>query len=218
MSQIQQFWMNWGAQIAVAVATLLAVAVALFGQAFRSKFFPPQLCAQLANPKGERTRVRLNWQEGDRPMEREEDARYYHLRVWNERRWSPAQQTQAVLLRVDEPDAGGVLVPVWTGDIPVGWRHQVVSPLQRTVGPEAFADICSVVKGKWLQLHTLIQPNNLQTIRRSACTLVLHLQARASEVDSRVVQIRVAWDGGWEDGANEMTRHLKIEELHDSVA
>lgn len=217
MSEIQQFWMNWWVQLVAGIATLLAVVVALFGQAFRGKFFPPMLYSTLADPKGERTRVRLRWIEGSQPTERDEDARYYHLRVWNGRRWSPAQQTQVVLLRVDEPDAGGVFIPIWTGDIPVGWRHQAVAPLQRTVGPEAFADICSVVKDKWLQIHTLIQPNNLETVRRNACNLVLHLQARSSERDSSIVRIRVAWDGGWQDGAEEMTRHLKIEELRDPV-
>jgi hypothetical protein len=218
MTETQQFWTTWWVQLAAAIATLLAVVVALFGQAFRGKFFPPVLQSALADSKGERTRARLRWIEGETPMERDEDARYYHLKVWNVRRWSPAQQTQVVLLRVDEPDAGGVFVPIWTGDIPLGWRHQAVSPLQRTVGPEAFADICSVVKGKWLQLHTLIQPNNLETVRRGACNLVLHLQARSNETDSAIVRVRITWDGSWVEGADEMMRHLKIEELRDPVA
>jgi hypothetical protein len=218
MTDVQQFWAEWWVQFAAAVATFLAVLVALFGQAFRGKFFPPKLRSALADARGERTRVRLRWIEEQTPVEREEDARYYHLRVWNDRRWSPAQQTQVVLLRVDEPDAGGVLVPIWTGDIPLGWRHQSVTPLQRTIGPEAYADICSVVRGKWLQVHTLIQPNNLATVRRAACILVVHLQARSSEVDSKIVRIRIAWDGDWHDGAEEMKRHLKIEELREPVA
>ncbi len=218
MSELQQFWAGWWVEVAAAVSTLLAVLVALFGEAFRGKFFPPLVRAGLASHTGEKTRVRLQWIENDQPMQREEDARYYHLKTWNDRRWSPAQQAHVVLLRVDEPDAGGALVPTWTGDIPLGWRHQDASSLFRTLGPEAHADICSVVKGKWLQIHAVVQPNNLVTVRRSACVLVLHLQVRTNESDSPIVKMRVSWDGGWHDGAEEMKRHLKIEELHESVA
>jgi hypothetical protein len=34
------FWWNWWLHLAVAVGTIGAVLVALFGQAFRAKFFP----------------------------------------------------------------------------------------------------------------------------------------------------------------------------------
>jgi len=218
LNQTQQFWAGWWVQLAAAVGTFLAVLVALFGQAFRGKFFPPQIRAALANASGEKTRVRLRWIENNQPTERDEDARYYHLKTWNQRRWSPAQQAHVVLLRVDEPDAAGALIPTWTGDVPLGWRHQDATSLFRTLGPEAHADICSVVKGKWLQIHTVLQPNNLVTVRRSACVVVLHLQVRTNEVDSAVVRIRISWDGGWHEGSEEMKRHLKIEELHESVA
>jgi hypothetical protein len=40
MPDPSSFWWNWWINAAVAVATFLAVLVALFGQAFRAKFFP----------------------------------------------------------------------------------------------------------------------------------------------------------------------------------
>jgi hypothetical protein len=46
--------MNWWVQLAVALCTLLAVLVALFGQSFRVKFFPPRLSLTLADPDAER--------------------------------------------------------------------------------------------------------------------------------------------------------------------
>ncbi len=82
------FWWNWWVNAAVALATLAAVLVALFGQAFRAKFFPPKLSLRLLRVEGEQTVGRLQWQEGGETKERTEDCRCYHLRVSNARRWS----------------------------------------------------------------------------------------------------------------------------------
>ena len=207
------FWWTWWVQVAVAAGTIGAVLVALFGQAFRAKFFPPQLSLRLLNPQGEKTRVRLTPPQGTDADSRMEDARYYHLRVSNTRRWSPANQVQVVLLRVEEPGPNDAFQITWTGDIPLGWRHQVLFPPSRTIGAEADVDLCSVVKDKWVELHTLIAPFNLEVRRRSPSTLVLYVQARGNECDSPVLRIRIAWDGKWHDGSEEMRRHLIVEQL-----
>lgn len=214
---LRQFWLNWGVQVAVAVATFAAVLVALFGQAFRAKFFPPKLTVRLADPQGEKTKVRLTWVENGAQKERSEDARYYHLAVRNDRRWSPANQVQVVLLSVEEPGADGRFVAIWTGDIPLGWRHQQVLSGARTVGPTGHVDLCSVVKTKWLQLHPLVAPFNLEVIRRNSANLILRVQARSNEADSEVLSVRVSWDGQWHDGATEMQRHLVIRVVTDEV-
>lgn len=188
------------------------------GQAFRGKFFPPKLSLTLANLDGEKTRVRLAWTENNEPKERWEDARYYHIRVTNARRWSPARQVQVVLLHVEEPGADGQFVVSWSGDIPVGWRHQQLFPPFRTIGPEADVDLCSIVKGKWLQLHPLIVPFNLDVVRRQPVTLILSLQARSNECDSAVLRVQVSWDGQWHDGAQEMRRHLVFKGVDEAAA
>ena len=207
---LRQFWLNWWLQFAVAAATFGAVLVALFGQAFRAKFLPPKLSVRLADAQGEKTKIKLSWVENGVLKERTEDARFYHLAVENDRRWSPANQVQVVLLSVAEPGADGRFVTIWTGDIPLGWRHQQVLSGPRTVGPTGHVDLCSVVKGKWLQLHPLVAPFNLEVIRRNSADLLLHVQARSNEVDSEVVPVRVSWDGQWQDGATEMQRHLVV--------
>jgi hypothetical protein len=207
---LRQFWLKWGVQLAAAVATFAAVLVALFGQAFRAKFFPPQLAVSLVDSQGERTKVKLTWVENGVQKDRSEDARYYHLAVSNRRRWSPANQVQVVLLTVAEPGADGRFVTVWTGDIPLGWRHQQVLSGARTVGPTGHVDLCSVVRTKWLQLHPLVAPFNLEVIRRNSANLILRVQARSNEADSEILSVRVSWDGQWEDGATEMQRHLIV--------
>lgn len=211
MNMATQFWADWWVQFAVAVGTIGAVVVALFGQAFRGKFFPPLLSLSLADPRGELTEVRLAWTDGGQTHERSEAARYYHLRVSNARRWSPAQQVQVVLLRVEEAGADGEWVSVWSGDIPLGWRHQEVLPsVLRTIGPEAWVDLCSVVKDKFLQIHPLIKPNNLETVRRVPTSFIVTVQARGNEADSEPLRLQISWDGNWHDGAQEMQRHLAV--------
>ncbi len=126
---------------------------------------------------------------------------------------SPAHQVQVLLLQVEEPAANGDLQITWTGAIPLGWRHQQLYPPARTIGAPADADLCSVVKNKWLELHPLVVPFNLEVRRRESCTFVLSLQAQGSEGDSPVIRIKITWDGKWHDGAQEMRRHLILEVL-----
>lgn len=212
------FWWNWWVNAAVTLATFAAVLVALFGQAFRAKFFPPKLSMRLLNVEGEKAVARLQWRENGEIRERMEDCRYYHLRVSNARRWSPANQVQVLLLQVQERAANGDFQITWTGAIPLGWRHQQLYPLSRTIGASADVDLCSVVKDKWLDIHLLVKPFNLEVQRREPCTFVLSLQAQGSEAESPVIRVRIAWDGRWHDGAQEMRRHLVVEIVNETAS
>ena len=195
------FWWNWWVQIAVAVGTIGAVLVALFGQAFRAKFFPPKLSLRLHNPTGEVTLESI-WQ-----------VRYYHLRVSNSRRWSPAHEVRVVLLQVEEPGPNGELQILWTGDVPLAWKYQAISPVLRTIGPGACADLCSIRESKALRLHLMIHPNNLNVSRAKASIMVLTLQAQGTEGESLPIRIKIAWDGQWDKGEVEMRKHMVVEEL-----
>ncbi len=208
-----QFWWNWWVSVAVAIGTIATVIVALFGQGFRSKFFPPQLVLKLAVTEGEKARVRLAWLDQGEPKERWEDARYYHLRVSNERRWSPANNVQVFLIRMEEQGPDSELQITWSGEVPMRWRLQEVFPPARTIGPAADCDLCSVVKGKWLELLPLVAPYNMDVKRRQKSLVVLSLQARGNEADSPILRVQISWDGGWEDGAQEMKRHLVVKVL-----
>src|SRR5262245_38395665 len=148
------FWWNWWINAAVAFGTISAVIVALFGQAFRDKFFPPRLTLRLVTADGELTIARAAGATETR-------VRYYHLRVANSRSWSPATEVQVFLLQVEEPGPSGEFRPIWIGDVPFGWRHQVISPLARTIGSEFDIDLCSVTETGIVQFYVLLTPNNI---------------------------------------------------------
>jgi hypothetical protein len=105
---------------------------------------------------------------------------------------------------------------VWTGPIPLGWRHQQLFPTSRTIGASADVDLCSVIKEKWLQLHPMIVPFNLVVKYEKECNFVLVVQAQGNEEDSPAIRISIAWDGKWHDGSQEMLNHLSVKTLQDA--
>jgi hypothetical protein len=197
----------------VAIGTIGAVLVALFGQAFRSKFFPPKLKVALDDPRGHKTPVSLIPPPGSGQEPRTEEAFYFHVRVSNLRRWSPATQVRVDLLRVEAQETDGTFKVQWTGEIPLVWRHQPLFPPTRTIGPDAIADLCSVVRGKWLELHTQIAPLSLDTKRRGAATIIATLQARSTECESNVLAVRISWNGEWSESETELRRHLTVKPM-----
>jgi hypothetical protein len=83
--------------VAIAVGTIGAVVVALFGGWLRARLVPPKLALRLVDDRGRETPVLLTAPNGDI---RKTVGRWYHLRVVNERRWSPVTEVQVFLLIV----------------------------------------------------------------------------------------------------------------------
>jgi len=218
MDTQQQFWWNWVVNVGVALGTLGAVFAALFGDILRSKWFPPCLQLTLPHPEGHKTQIKWPVKTETGMEQRAEDVRYYHLRVSNTRRWSPAREVQVFLTRVEEPGPDNALQVVWSGDIPVYWDHQELFPPARTIGPAADCVLCSVLKGGALVLHPLVVPFNMKTRWEKSCTVITSFQARSSQADSDNIRVQIAWDGHWEDGEAEMKRHLVVKMLGSHVA
>lgn len=211
---VYEFWIK----LAGVIVTFLAVLVALFGEVGRRKFFPPKLDLSFYDPKGESTFVRLN-RAGNEVLSEPVylGARFYHLLVRNDRRWSPANQVQIVLLGIEIPKADGEFAPIWNGDVPFGWKNQEFFPASRTVGPDAYIDLCSVREDGTFQIYPAFRPNMLKAEwANESVRLRLSLQARSTEADSNVLRFEISWDGKWEDGADEMLRHLVVNQVVSS--
>jgi hypothetical protein len=164
---------------------------------------PPVLTPNLVLDEGERGMIQ---QQGGGF----EDARYYHLRISNSRRWSPATDVQVFLVRVVERGEDGSSQVTWVGDIPMRWRNQESSTLTRTIGPAADCDLCCVGRSGWIQLLPLIIPYSLPVRRTEPCRLVMSMQVRSTQADSPIFSIEISWDGKWDDGDTEIKQHLKI--------
>jgi hypothetical protein len=212
-----RFWVS----VASALFTLGAVLVALFLRELRAKFRPPILKIDLARPNGLSVSVDLYPPHQAIPVNpRREKSRYYHVRVSNPRRKADVVNGVTVtLLRVERRGADGVYHETWSGDIPVVWRNETKDTERRIVGTWADADLCSVVKDKWLELHVRIVPNDLETryaAGEAPIDLAVTVQARGNEVDSDAKRWRIVWDGKWEDGELEMRKHFSVATLEEN--
>jgi hypothetical protein len=210
-----EFWMNWWVNLSVAVATFAAVLIALFGDWFRARIFSPKLKLQLRNSHGEATVVRMQWQDETGIHETRDAARYYHVRVLNEKRWPAANQVQVHLVRVEELGADGLQV-TWSGEMPIQWMHQAIYPLARTIGASAYCDLCSVVKDKWIRLHPVVSPHNLSVERPGPVSLIISLQARGNEAESGISRFQIQWDGKWADDDQQMMNHFVVKDITGS--
>ncbi len=172
---------------------------------------PPVLKLRLVRREGERGRI-------GGPTG--QNARYYHLRVSNaRRRWAPATDVQVFLTRLEEPGPNGIFQVVWVGDVPMRWRNQESSPLTRTIGADADCDLCSVGEQGWMSLMPLITPFSMVAQKTIPWRVVLLLQVRSTQADSRFFHVEISWDGLWEPGDAEIQKHLTIDvqEGADSV-
>jgi hypothetical protein len=201
--------MNWHA--VSALATIAAVIVALFGNQIRARLWPPLLRISLDNATGVPSGATIKG-EG---TEISTKSRWYHIRVENERRLSPATDVRLLLLKFEDLNAAGQFFVLWVGEAPLQWRHQQVKPLTPTIGPQEFSDLCSVVQksssgSPGLALHPLIRGLDLTTKWHSSRTFAITLQARSIETDSNRLRVEIAWDGEWADDSDAMGRHLVI--------
>lgn len=211
MNQECQFWLNWIVNVFLALTTLGAVLVALWGDVIKRWLFPVKLKIRLLNPKGDITKTALpNQKPGESPI----PTRYYLLRVSNERRgrWPTATDVRVDLLRIEMPASDGQYMTAWQGSVPLNWRHQTVFPRERKIGSDADCDLCSVVKGEWLALHPMLMPFTLEEFARCRDPIKMRLFVRACSVegDSPTLQVDISWNGKWVDGAEEMQRHMSV--------
>jgi hypothetical protein len=190
----QKFWWNWWVGLGTAVGTVGAVVVALW-QAFRRP--KPRLKLRLLRGEGEKTYLNSG-----------ESARYYHLHVWNERRSCPADEVQVYVSRVEEPESNPKRP--WEGNVPLRWRDQEsVQPFPR-IGSARDCDLCMIETRSGLHLMPLFLPNSLSAHHPGKCALVLFVQARSNQADSKVMRVEILWDGVWSDDDTEMLGHMRI--------
>jgi hypothetical protein len=200
----------WGtiAKILAALATFLAVLVAIWGDRIRHTLgLKPKLVVRLNDPYGELVNVSTS---PEKPMM----ARYYHLRVSNKRRWSQAKNVRVVIVRVFKPAADGALVPqTLAGPLQLMWRFTPFHPQYSTVGSDDFVDLGHLQKGKNFYLTPYISPSNLEGFLRPNEQMRVEVQAVADNAESKSVCIDISWDGHWSDGSEEMTKHLVVTQV-----
>jgi hypothetical protein len=219
-------WWNWSVQAATALATLGAVAVALFGNWARLRLFPPKLCIGLLSTESEEIPTSL---QDPNPFERPHltKSRWFHIKVTNARAWVEATDVQVFLVRVEEPNAAGLFTIVpWAGEAPLKWRHMEANPATtRTVGGHSLeADLVAFFKDAktrtfpFLQLQPVYVPNRMDPVRRAEHKpkLRLVLVARERQVKSNHLTIQIDWNGEWPETDEHAKRCIVVREVAPS--
>jgi hypothetical protein len=227
----EQFWWNWWVQFATALGTIGAVMLALFGNWFRYRFAPPKLSISLLDPAGEETEAQIRGVETEAQIRGEvpptdvvTKVRWFHVRVQNDRIWAEATDVQVFLLSVEEPDASDQFTSVWTGAVPLKWRHmQSMNPAAtRTFGYPYDADLVAFFKratttpDPFMQLQVLLPLGRLSIFRVGKARLRLTLQARGRYTASNRLTVVLAWDGTWPESAEQARRRIVVSEVAPS--
>ena len=85
--------------------------------------------------------------------------------------------------------------------------------MEQDIGPEGDANLCSVVKGKWLELHPLIQMLSLDLRFKDEAHIRITLQAEGTELDSNQLVVEIHWDGKWSDDSAQMKGHCVVRQV-----
>jgi hypothetical protein len=133
---------DWGVKAFGALATFLAVFVALFGSRLQHWINPPKLTIRLADADGwpavlHVTDLRTN-------TAQQTNGFWYHVRVDNKTRWKTITGVYVFLLSMELPDAAGEFQSVWNGYEPLGWRNEP-NQQPKSVGYHAECDVCHIL-------------------------------------------------------------------------
>jgi hypothetical protein len=187
------------------IGTFCAVFVALFGEWIRGILFRPKLKIELKNEQGEKTYFS--------DKKQQINVRYYHLKISNQYRWPKARQVRVFLKSIEVIGNDGNLNILWTGEVPLQWRHQKYYPLERTIGPSIDCDICSINERNQFRFALLFIPNNFPDIQANHFPMMVSVKAKSDETESKIIRIKISWDGEYNNSEEEMTKHFQIQQL-----
>jgi len=190
-------------QGAVAVGTLIVAIIAIWGNRIRSWWSGPKLKIYLHNPMGELTKLN----DGTA-------VRYYHLRVVNGRKWSPAHNVRVLLTKIFQPAADGRWVDrSFSGPLQLTWQFPQFHVRFPFIGPDDISDLGCIVEGQQFAITPYVVPNNFNGYVGPNQRIKVEVIAVADNGQSEPVLIEIAWDGNWSDDTAEMGRHLVVKEV-----
>ena len=186
------------------LATLLLAAIAIWGDRIRQRWLRPKLRLVLDEPT-------LTSHSGP-----DSKGWYYHLRVVNDRRASPATNVRVLFQQMLKKGADDTWQERrFTGPVQVMWRWPDYIPQFTTIGPDEYSAFACIVEGdKALQLRLYWYPNNLTPFIPPREITRLQFKAVSDIAESNVLTIEIAWDGQWEQGSTEMARHMIIKKVN----
>jgi len=207
MNESQFFWYMI-CQWTLVVGTMILAVVALWGHIIRVRWLGPKLRLALKNPKGEVSMF------SDSVV-----SRYYHLRVWNERRASPAHNVRVVIKSLYRPNADGTMSQTsLSGPLQLTWQFQGSNPQFQTIGAELTCDLGFLRQGEHFKLSTLFHHISFDPTVKKGQKMIVGLIALSDEGESNELGLEIAWDGTWSDDSDEIVKHMVVKQLDNRTS
>jgi hypothetical protein len=186
------------------LVTLLLAAIALWGERIRQWWMRPKLVIVLddATLTSHSDTDKKGW--------------YYHLRVKNGRRTSPASNVRLLLTGVQKkgPDDSWQ-ERKFSGPVQVTWRWPQQIPQFATIGPDEHSTFARILEGSnTIELRLYWCPMNLIATISPHDKTRLHFKAVSDTTESKSLIVEIAWDGQFEQGTTEMGKHMVVHEVH----
>jgi len=201
---------DWGsvAQWAGSLGTIIVAILAIWGEQIRSIIgLGPKLVVKLHDPIGEVVPMMVN----NRPVDY---ARWYHLRVRNKHKWTKAANVRITIIALSKPAAdGSYTAQTLSGPLQLMWRFSEFHPLFSNVGPDDYCDLGNVSMNGDFKLTPIVFPGNFEGTLKANQKMKVVVQAVADNAESEPLTVEISWDGVWEDGDFEMSRHLVVKEI-----
>ncbi|MFO0882851.1 MAG: hypothetical protein U0894_01455 [Pirellulales bacterium] len=143
-------------------------------------------------------------------------ARYHHLRVDNKKGWVKASKVRVELTRLYRKDSGGVWQIVYEGNpFQMPWQNYGVNPQEIDGQQDYLCDFGALKQGERFGFGLFI--TNCRPEVNPWVTVGNPLRAEVVAVGenarSHTAIIEVSWDGRWEQGALEMSKHLVLRQI-----
>lgn len=189
-------------QIAVAIGTIGATVIALFGQPIRYFIgLRPKLRLRLLNDEGE-------FFPSLTPK-----LRYYHIKAWNDSQLFQATNVRVVISKIARPTAdGSYKEEELIGPLQLLWRFSKYHTQFATIGHEEICDLGHITE-KEFTFTTLVMPKDFLGNIESGQKARIELMAIADNAKSDPIYLEIAWNGNWSDDTIKMKNNLVIKEI-----
>ena len=193
------------AQVLAALGTIAVAVLAIWGDKVRGALAGPKLTLALRDVRGNLT-TRAN----------QKRTIYYHLKVTNHRRWSPAKFVRVLVTAIEKKRADGTFFPEpLVAPLQLTWAYPGFHELLPTI---AVQDICDLgfldEDSQRFMLPLYIVPNNFRGFVEPGQSMRITIRASAHNFESKKpLGLEISWDGQWSSDMDEMQRHLVIKEI-----
>ena len=193
------------AQIFAALGTVSVAILAIWGEGVRAWIAGPKLELELNDAKGDL----IPYGDGRKTY-------YYHLKVRNVRKWSPARSTRIMVVGIQKQSADGAFYPEsHIAPLPLRWSHQQFHELSPTVGPDDVCDLGHVDRdADRFQLEVFYWPNNFAGHVKKGESMRVSIVASAHNGEMKhPLELEISWNGKWDPDPSIMERHLVIKKI-----